>query len=196
MRLGRTVIKKYETEMNIYNSAMKLFKENGYDNTTIIEICKSAGISKSTLFNYYRSKEDILLKYGKELRKKLIKFNSELPSDLDVQTRIARLLISDYKNNELLKEIGSFQYKEVIKRDWIYLKDEEVRKKNIEFYAHILKKGQENGQINKCLDCSTIAEIIVAVYFNKLNLIINLEHDFNYEEYVYEMLEIIWSGIK
>jgi AcrR family transcriptional regulator len=41
--------------------AIDLFLENGYEQTTIDDICAAAGISRSTFFRYFPSKEDVFL---------------------------------------------------------------------------------------------------------------------------------------
>ncbi len=43
------------------NTAMKLFAGKGYHATSISQIAKEAGISKGLLYNYYESKEDLLV---------------------------------------------------------------------------------------------------------------------------------------
>jgi AcrR family transcriptional regulator len=42
-------------------TAMDLFAAKGYDNTTVEEVAAAAGVSRRTLFNYFRSKEDLAL---------------------------------------------------------------------------------------------------------------------------------------
>lgn len=45
---------------NILNSALKLFSSNGYFNTSTREIAKHANISNGLLYNYFKSKEELL----------------------------------------------------------------------------------------------------------------------------------------
>jgi AcrR family transcriptional regulator len=42
--------------------AIDLFVERGYEETTIDDICSVAGISRSSFFRYFHSKEDVLLR--------------------------------------------------------------------------------------------------------------------------------------
>ena len=52
----RTVVRSL-----LARTAIELFAEKGYDNTTLDEVATAAGISRRTLFNYFRSKEDLAL---------------------------------------------------------------------------------------------------------------------------------------
>lgn len=44
----------------IMSTALKLFAELGYETTAISKIAKEAGISKGLMYNYFRSKEELL----------------------------------------------------------------------------------------------------------------------------------------
>ncbi|MCD2260921.1 TetR/AcrR family transcriptional regulator [Psychroserpens luteolus] len=48
---------------HIIQTASHLFYQNGYNLTGINEIIKEAGIAKATLYNHFKSKEDICIAY-------------------------------------------------------------------------------------------------------------------------------------
>ena len=50
---------------HIIETASNLFYQNGYNLTGINEIIKEAGIAKATLYNHFKSKEDICVAYLK-----------------------------------------------------------------------------------------------------------------------------------
>jgi TetR/AcrR family fatty acid metabolism transcriptional regulator len=52
---------KEHTRERIINSAKKLFAEQGYQKTTIVDISKRAGLSEAALYDYFQGKEDLLL---------------------------------------------------------------------------------------------------------------------------------------
>ncbi|MGD9133164.1 MAG: TetR/AcrR family transcriptional regulator [Desulfobacterales bacterium] len=52
---------KENTRVRIINSAKKLFSEQGYQKTTIVDISRQAGLSEAALYEYFQGKEDLLL---------------------------------------------------------------------------------------------------------------------------------------
>ena len=56
-------MKHSEAKSKIIETASSLFYKNGYNSTGINEIISEAGIAKATLYNHFKSKEDICLAY-------------------------------------------------------------------------------------------------------------------------------------
>ena len=52
---------KGNTRGRIIESAKKLFAEQGYQKTTVMDISKQAGLSEAALYEYFQGKEDLLL---------------------------------------------------------------------------------------------------------------------------------------
>lgn len=50
-------VKKEEIEL----VAMELLKEKGYDNTSMAEIARSAGVAANTIYWYFENKDDVLI---------------------------------------------------------------------------------------------------------------------------------------
>lgn len=53
--------KKAKTRATIQEHALHLFREQGYDQTTIEQICGAAEVSESTFYRYFPTKEDVAL---------------------------------------------------------------------------------------------------------------------------------------
>ncbi|MCK4315317.1 MAG: helix-turn-helix transcriptional regulator [Anaerolineae bacterium] len=58
--LSRRERKKRETRRRLMETALRLFREHGYDATTVEEITEAADVAKGTFFNYFETKEAIL----------------------------------------------------------------------------------------------------------------------------------------
>lgn len=56
--------KKARTRNAIHSHALRLFREQGYETTTMEHIAEAAEVSASTLFRYFPSKKDLVLGGG------------------------------------------------------------------------------------------------------------------------------------
>jgi AcrR family transcriptional regulator len=59
-RRGRSAEGRAEIRRELVAAAVRLFTEQGYDNTTIDDIATAAGVGRRTFFRYFRSKEDAI----------------------------------------------------------------------------------------------------------------------------------------
>ena len=57
---NRRIRRMKATRLALEEAALRLFAEQGYEQTTVEEIAEAAGISVRTLFRYYSSKQHIL----------------------------------------------------------------------------------------------------------------------------------------
>jgi len=55
----------------IFDASVHLFLEKGFTETSMREIAKAAGLGKSTLYDYYKSKDEIMVSYFEEEIKKI-----------------------------------------------------------------------------------------------------------------------------
>jgi AcrR family transcriptional regulator len=53
--------KKARTRAEIQRQALRLFRERGYEATTVARIAEAAEVSESTFFRYFPTKEDVVL---------------------------------------------------------------------------------------------------------------------------------------
>lgn len=89
MVMPRRERKKAATRRAILDAALHLFSERGFESPTVDDIAAAADTGKGTIYNYFRTKEDILVAYiaGQESR---------------VQKKMARLLERDLDPVSLL----------------------------------------------------------------------------------------------
>ncbi len=69
-------------------TALDLFAIKGYDETTVEEVAVAAGVSRRTLFNYFRSKEDLALSSLSEQGELIAARFGERPADEDLWTSL------------------------------------------------------------------------------------------------------------
>lgn len=68
----------------ILETALRLFTEQGYDETTIAQIAREAGVSQRTLFRYFGTKEDLLGGNEERFGQVLTDTISRQPADVGV----------------------------------------------------------------------------------------------------------------
>jgi AcrR family transcriptional regulator len=60
--------KKARTRASLREHALRLFRENGYEKTTVEQIAAAAEVSPSTFFRYFPTKEDLVLQDDMDTR--------------------------------------------------------------------------------------------------------------------------------
>ncbi|MFD9793229.1 TetR/AcrR family transcriptional regulator [Streptomyces sp. NPDC059070] len=60
--MGLRERKKWQTRRRLMAAAFHLFAERGYDKVSVAEIAEAADVSKMTVFNHFRTKEDLALR--------------------------------------------------------------------------------------------------------------------------------------
>lgn len=101
-----------KTKDIIFNTAVEMFSERGYDNISTREIARTAGINESTAYYYYKSKEalldDILSVYRQKLERYLItKEQVEHYLITDTPRELLRRFFSYYKDSEAVFMVRS-----------------------------------------------------------------------------------------
>ncbi|MET7686106.1 MULTISPECIES: TetR family transcriptional regulator [unclassified Streptomyces] len=69
-------------------TAIELFATKGFDTTTLDEVAAAAGVSRRTLFNYFRNKEDLALSGLDEQGELIAARLAERPVDEDAWTAL------------------------------------------------------------------------------------------------------------
>ena len=72
-----------EKIQRITDIARGLFIQNGYDDTSVRDILKEAGISTGSLYNFFHNKEEILLYIYKDILEQINRTSREITSGLD-----------------------------------------------------------------------------------------------------------------
>jgi AcrR family transcriptional regulator len=72
--------KKARTRASLREHALRLFREQGYQATTVEQIAAAAEVSPSTFFRYFPTKEDVVLQDDMDIR--LVEALARQPADL------------------------------------------------------------------------------------------------------------------
>lgn len=89
--------KSIQIKQRIFDTALDLFCEIGYKETTLIDIAKTANVSTRTLHRYFPTKGSILKYFCKENILSLKKFADGLSPSLSVRKRVEAVLLQDFR---------------------------------------------------------------------------------------------------
>jgi AcrR family transcriptional regulator len=97
---------KNRTRIALATAAVKLFREKGFESTTVEEIAKVAGSSASTFFRYFGTKEDVLFLGAREVNEEFQNFISEPVPGLTRWDQIhLGIVVALHKLAELSEEV-------------------------------------------------------------------------------------------
>jgi len=72
----------------ILDAALRVFAQKGFYNTKVSEVAREAGVADGTIYNYFKSKDDILIMLFEERMDWILeRLRSELTGDVEVQIR-------------------------------------------------------------------------------------------------------------
>lgn len=87
------------TKNKVFETAIELIKEKGYDNVTVSQICEKAGVAKGTFYVHYNSKEDIIKEsYYSDMGQFVLKqYQNSISQDenMSIKDKIEKFLISE-----------------------------------------------------------------------------------------------------
>jgi len=142
----------------IIQQAGRLFFQYGVKSTSMDEVASSLGISKRTIYENFRDKEDLLLSYLKQVCEDRKKTVQELMERFDNVVEVFLHIMEIHKT----ATFANIKFYEDIYRYYpnvdAFLK-EESHKAN-EFFVQFLKKGVEQGVIRENLNIEVVAFLV------------------------------------
>ncbi|MGN1301924.1 MAG: TetR/AcrR family transcriptional regulator [Clostridia bacterium] len=136
-----------KTKRRIFNTAIKIFSEKGYDNSSVEEITAIAGVAKGSLYYHFSKKEDIfdmLLEEGLKL----------LKNNIEIKTRDCSTALEKIKAVILIQIKISVKYEDFLNVVLSQIWGEEEKNKKckkavfeyIKIIEKIIKEGIENNE--------------------------------------------------
>lgn len=185
--------KKIETKNTIFEVAARLFKEKGFESTTVDEITREAEIGKGTFFNYYPTKEALLVDFVKEKEELVFELvKNELRKSTHVREKIKNALLIVAKSNERNKEITKLFVFEHLRH---YGYNERTSQGLNTLLHKILEKGVEADEIRKSIDIKKASENITGIYYAALMEWLWSESDYSFSEDISIKIDMVFDGI-
>lgn len=142
---------EFDKKKKILVSAIKIIGEKGYQNATIAEIAKDAGIGDATIYEYFKNKEDVLLSIPVEITKELIpQINDHMLGIKGAFNKLRKFIWWWLNYIEKNPGYGSIVLLE-LKTSKTYVSNEayQAARNFYKIVLDIIKEGQEEGSIKK-----------------------------------------------
>ncbi|MDO9518162.1 MAG: TetR/AcrR family transcriptional regulator [Methanosarcinaceae archaeon] len=191
---------KIETKNKIFEASGKLFKEKGFENTTVDEITTEAEIAKGTFFNYFPTKEALLLYFGEQ--KEVLIYNqieNDSVKNIPTKEKIKNILVflaEYYEKDKELTKLIIFEYRRSIGYSGLRSGEDKCRIHRLTKILHdLLEDGVKNGDVKSHFEVKKAAEILTAVYFHSLIVWLKSESDFSFSSDIFEKIDLLFEGI-
>ena len=133
----------------IITAASKLFFEKGFDQTTMREISRVSGLTMGSLYDYVRSKDDILVLVYKDVIERFrLGLGGNEQADPDVNPENLEIILHrSMKQMYKLSKAVQLLYRESwSRRKNVHLQMREIDRKHVESFTQLLMKGHQQGR--------------------------------------------------
>jgi AcrR family transcriptional regulator len=184
-----------ELRERLFRAALDLFAKKGFAETTVEDITNAADVGKGTFFNYFPSKDHILLAFAEMQLGRLRQAVDEArqtsePLPKFLRSLTTRMTAEPSRNPDLIRVLLL-----------AFLSNSEVRQAMMNLQANVLalhaemvQLGQERGEIRDDLPPVAIAQVFRQTIFGTL-LIWSLYGDASLQSRMDSAFEIIWTGL-
>jgi AcrR family transcriptional regulator len=143
-------------------SAVRLFKEKGFDEVTIDDIIGHLEISQATFFNYYPSKDAILQQAAEEIVERYQGIlEQEIRTNAPTADKINRLLETMGRGLQADKRF----YRTLFTRSVLNFGNVRAERMLTDLAASLMRQGQKCGEIRTDHHPQELAEMFTAIYY-------------------------------
>jgi AcrR family transcriptional regulator len=194
--VGRRERKRLETRDKLFQAAVQLFAKQGFAATKVEDITEAADVAKGTFFNYFPSKEHVLMYFaGRQIEKVEACLRAaeegDTPIDRLLKTMAHELVTLPTRTPELARSMmSSFMSNEQVR----HMVREEIAGRARNTLAQVLDIGQKRGEIKQDLSAYELARGFQQTMFGTV-----LMWSLNPEESIGGILDttlsMLWTGM-
>lgn len=184
-----------ERRERLFRAALDLFARKGFAETTVEDITNAADLGKGTFFNYFPSKDHILLAFGEMQLNKLQAAVVEArttnePMPVFLRSLGARMTQEPMRNPSIIRLLlQAFLSNSPVRESML-----ELQNRVIAIHSEMIRIGQERGEIRNDLKPEVIAHVFRQTIFGTL-LIWSLYADATLLSRMEDAFEVIWTGL-
>jgi AcrR family transcriptional regulator len=192
---GRRERRNAETRERLFRAALDLFARKGFAETTVEDITEAADLGKGTFFNYFPSKDHILLAFGEmqvgrlEAAVEMARQTTE-PMTAFLQSLVTRMTEEPMRNPAIIRAL----LQAYISTTSVRAAMMDMQRRVLGFHTQMFQMGQERGEVRSDLPASEIAQVFRQTIFGTL-LMWSLYGDATLRERMDSAFKILWTGL-
>ena len=156
--------KKDETRERITRAAIALFREKGFNATTVDEIATRADVAKGTFFNYFPRKEAVLAGFATESLVALQEHAARLTTDpRPTRDKLVELFVAGAHLYVNEPEVWLHTYLEMMKGPVSALVEVDTWAQQT--IASVIESGQRSGELRTDTTPERLAYVLRSVFF-------------------------------
>jgi len=165
--LTRRERKKEETRRRIFETAIALFRDQGFEQTTVDEITEKADVGRGTFFNYFPRKESVLA-YLSEERVALAEENAAVLLEDRASANDKLLDIYSFAASAYLKdrELSRYVFNEWMQR--AFQPTQEAGQRWHKLVVAVIEQGQAAGDLRADVQPVVMESLLSSVYISTL----------------------------
>jgi AcrR family transcriptional regulator len=184
-----------EIRERLFRAALALFGKRGFAETTVEDITEAADVGKGTFFNYFPSKDHILIAFGEMQLGKLQaaieearRINEPLPKFL--RELGVRMTQEPARNPEIMRALLQAFLSTTPVREGML----DLHKRVQALHTELIRLGQEQGEIRKDLPAEEIGYAFRQTIFGTV-LIWSLYGDATLHSRIESAFNLLWTGM-
>jgi AcrR family transcriptional regulator len=184
-----------ELRERLFRSALRLFAEKGFAETTVEDITEAADVGKGTFFNYFPSKDHILLAFSDmqlgKLEELVANFRTSNQSLGEFfQTLTQRMTEEPLRNPGMIRALLLGYLSSNAVREVMTAKQERA----LALHTQIMEIAQSRGELRTDIPAIEIAHVFRQTIFGTL-LMWSVTGDSALRQRIRSALHMVWSGI-
>ena len=174
-----------KTRASLYKNFLQLMEEKSFEEISITDICKSSSINRSTFYDHFKDKYELLLGLMKDYKEEIkmhIETDKSFSNMKDYLFEIINLLLSYLEDNlKLYTTLSIIKKKNSLISDLLY----------DSLLETVIKYLKNNYSNNSNLSIETISIFYVSGITNVITESIQNKKSFNKEKLLKELKELI-----
>src|SRR5262249_46874228 len=184
-----------ENRARIFEAAVKLFAKHGFTNVTVEQITEAADVGKGTFFNYFPTKEHLLVAMA-EVRKDIVADAARAAQGATtVKPFILRLVMNMAQATATSQTMMRSMLGAAVSNEVMMKHFQEVLGAARSAAATMMKRGQELGEIRSDIPCRELARMMQTVGFGTVVLWALEPERADLEAWLTQSMENFWRGI-